>query len=53
MWEKIKSTLSGQAKDRRIDAGNELKNLEMKLNVSANDYIARARDITTKCQTVE
>lgn len=37
---------------RKIDAGNELKNLEKKLNESANDYIARAQEISTKCQAL-
>ncbi|KAF8785996.1 hypothetical protein HNY73_011476 [Argiope bruennichi] len=48
LWDKIKSTFTGQAEDRKIDAGNELKNLQMKSNESANDYITRARGIATK-----
>ncbi|KAF8791293.1 hypothetical protein HNY73_006181 [Argiope bruennichi] len=45
LWDKIKSTFTGQAEDRKIDAGNELKNLQMKKNESANDYVARARGL--------
>lgn len=35
-----------------MDATNELKNLEIKLNESANDYIASAWGISTKCQAL-
>ena len=50
--EKIKTTFIGQIEDRKINAGNELKNLEMKVNVSANDYIAHARGLSTKCRSL-
>ncbi|GBM03634.1 hypothetical protein AVEN_87503-1 [Araneus ventricosus] len=43
LWDKIKSTFTGQTEDRKIDAGNELKNLQINSNELANDYIARAR----------
>ena len=33
MWEKIKKTFIGQIEDRKIDAGNEPKNLEMKITL--------------------
>ncbi|KAF8778536.1 hypothetical protein HNY73_015250 [Argiope bruennichi] len=52
LWDKIKSTFTGQAEDRKIDADNELKNLQMKNNESANDYVARARGIATKCHSL-
>lgn len=52
LWDKIKSTFIDQVEDRSIDAGNELKNLEMKFKKSANDYIARAQSIKTKFQTL-
>ncbi|KAF8783233.1 hypothetical protein HNY73_013425 [Argiope bruennichi] len=52
LWDKIKSTFTGQAEDLKIDAGNELKNLQMKSNESANDYVARARGIATKCYSL-
>ncbi|KAF8770370.1 Retrovirus-related Pol polyprotein like [Argiope bruennichi] len=52
LWDKIKSTFMGQAEDRKIDAGNELKNLQMENNESANDYVARARGIATKCHSL-
>lgn len=53
LWEKIKSTFTGELKDRRIDDGNELKNLQIKLmNEQANDYIARVRGISTICQAL-
>lgn len=45
-------TFTGQADDRRINAGNELKNLEIKFSDSGNYYIARARAISTKCQEI-
>jgi hypothetical protein len=52
LWEKIKSTFTGQAEDRKIDAGNQLKSLEMKSNEASIDYVARARGIATKCQSL-
>ncbi|GBM77518.1 hypothetical protein AVEN_55645-1 [Araneus ventricosus] len=52
MWDKIKSTFTGQTEDRKINAGNKLKNLQININESANDYIARARDIATKCHSL-
>ena len=52
LWKKIKTTFIGQIEDRKIDTGNELKNLEMKTNESANDYIARARGLSTKCRSL-
>ncbi|KAF8790524.1 Retrovirus-related Pol polyprotein like [Argiope bruennichi] len=52
LWDKMKSTFTGQAEDRKIYAGNELKNLQMKNNESANDYVARARGIATKCHSL-
>ncbi|GBL98190.1 hypothetical protein AVEN_268276-1 [Araneus ventricosus] len=51
--DKIKSTFTRQAEDRKIDAGNnELKNLQININESANDYIARARGIAIKCHSL-
>nr|GBN20086.1 Retrovirus-related Pol polyprotein from transposon TNT 1-94 [Araneus ventricosus] len=52
LWDKIKSTFTGQTEDRKIDAGNELKNLQINSNESANDYIVRARGIATKCHSL-
>ncbi|GBL73831.1 hypothetical protein AVEN_230791-1 [Araneus ventricosus] len=52
LWNKIKSTFTGQTEDRKIDTGNELKNLKINSNESANDYIARARSIATKCHSL-
>ncbi|GBN58995.1 hypothetical protein AVEN_182951-1 [Araneus ventricosus] len=52
LWDKIKLTFTGQAEERKIDAGNELKNLQIKGNESAKDFIARARDIATKCHSL-
>ncbi|GBN82325.1 Retrovirus-related Pol polyprotein from transposon TNT 1-94 [Araneus ventricosus] len=51
LWDKIKSTFTGQTEDRKIDAGNEL-NLQINSNELANDYIARARGIATKCHSL-
>ncbi|GBO28869.1 hypothetical protein AVEN_110552-1 [Araneus ventricosus] len=51
-WDKIKSTFTGQTEDRKIDAGNELKNLQINSNELANDYIARERCIATKCHSL-
>ncbi|GBN88543.1 Retrovirus-related Pol polyprotein from transposon TNT 1-94, partial [Araneus ventricosus] len=52
LWDKIKSTFTGQTENRKIDAGNELKNLQINCNELANDYIARARGIATKCHSL-
>ncbi|GBM75162.1 hypothetical protein AVEN_110762-1 [Araneus ventricosus] len=49
---KIKSTFTGLAEDRKIDANDELKNLRLKSNESANDYIDGARGIATKCHSL-
>ncbi|GBM10056.1 Retrovirus-related Pol polyprotein from transposon TNT 1-94 [Araneus ventricosus] len=52
LWDKIKSTFTGQTEDRKIDAGNEVKNLQINSNELANVYIARARGIATKCHSL-
>ncbi|GBO22173.1 Retrovirus-related Pol polyprotein from transposon TNT 1-94 [Araneus ventricosus] len=52
LWDKIKSTFTGQTEDRKIDAGIELKNLQINRHELANDYIARARGIATKCHSL-
>ncbi|GBN21616.1 hypothetical protein AVEN_247401-1 [Araneus ventricosus] len=49
LWEKIKSNFTGQAEDKKIDAGNELHNLRLREKEKISDYIARARDLATKC----
>ncbi|GFU71103.1 retrovirus-related Pol polyprotein from transposon TNT 1-94 [Trichonephila clavipes] len=45
-------TFIGQGEDRKIDAGNELKNILMKNSETIGDYIARARGISTKCHSL-
>ncbi|GBL93468.1 hypothetical protein AVEN_59670-1 [Araneus ventricosus] len=52
LWDKIKSTFTGQTEDSKTDAGKELKNLQINSNELANDYIARARGIATKCHSL-
>ncbi|GBM87054.1 hypothetical protein AVEN_117906-1 [Araneus ventricosus] len=52
LWDKIKSTSTGQTEDRKTDAGNELKNLQINSNELANDYVSRARGIATKCHLI-
>ncbi|GBN39024.1 hypothetical protein AVEN_58542-1 [Araneus ventricosus] len=52
LWDKIKSTFTGQTGDRKIYAGNEFKSLQINSNELANDYIARARGIATKCHSL-
>ncbi|GFT33270.1 retrovirus-related Pol polyprotein from transposon TNT 1-94 [Trichonephila clavipes] len=42
----------GEGEDRKIDAGNELKNIRMKNGETVADYIARARGISTKCHSL-
>ncbi|GBN97964.1 hypothetical protein AVEN_245105-1 [Araneus ventricosus] len=47
------STFTCQTGDRKIDACNELKNIQKKnSNELANGYIARARGIATKCHSL-
>ncbi|GFY26590.1 RBR-type E3 ubiquitin transferase [Trichonephila clavipes] len=41
LWDKIRATYIGE--DRKIDAGNELKNIRMKNGETVADYIATAR----------
>ncbi|GFV43745.1 retrovirus-related Pol polyprotein from transposon TNT 1-94 [Trichonephila clavipes] len=43
LWDKIRATYIGEGEDRKIDAGNELKNIRMKNGETVADYIARAR----------
>ncbi|GBM08987.1 Retrovirus-related Pol polyprotein from transposon TNT 1-94 [Araneus ventricosus] len=52
LWEKIKSNFTGQAEDRKIDAGNELHNLRLCEKEKISDYIARARGLATKCASL-
>ncbi|GFU00963.1 retrovirus-related Pol polyprotein from transposon TNT 1-94 [Trichonephila clavipes] len=47
LWDKIRATYMGEGEDRKIDAGNELKNIRMKNGETVADYIARARGIST------
>ncbi|GFV08282.1 uncharacterized protein TNCV_327161 [Trichonephila clavipes] len=47
LWDKIRATFIGQGEDRKIDAGNEFKNIRMKNCETVADYIARARGIST------
>ncbi|GFV26180.1 retrovirus-related Pol polyprotein from transposon TNT 1-94 [Trichonephila clavipes] len=46
MWDKIGGTFICRGEDRKIDAGNQLKNIIMNTGESAADYIARARGIS-------
>ncbi|GFU93623.1 retrovirus-related Pol polyprotein from transposon TNT 1-94 [Trichonephila clavipes] len=43
LWAKIRAIYIGEGEDRKIDAGNELKNTRMKNGETVADYIARAR----------
>ncbi|GFV06418.1 RBR-type E3 ubiquitin transferase [Trichonephila clavipes] len=43
LWDKIRATFFGRGEDRKIDAGNELKNLLVKKGEPVRDYIARAQ----------
>ncbi|GFW15626.1 copia protein [Trichonephila clavipes] len=52
LWDKIRATYMGEGEDRKIDAGNELKNIRMKNGETVADYIARARWISTKCHSL-
>ncbi|GFW25457.1 retrovirus-related Pol polyprotein from transposon TNT 1-94 [Trichonephila clavipes] len=52
LWDKIRATYIGEGEDRKIDAGNELKNISMKNGETVADYIARARGISTKCHSL-
>ncbi|GFW08823.1 RBR-type E3 ubiquitin transferase [Trichonephila clavipes] len=48
---KLERLTWGEGEDRKIDAGNELKNIRMKNGETVADYIARARGISTKCHS--
>ncbi|GFT64794.1 retrovirus-related Pol polyprotein from transposon TNT 1-94 [Trichonephila clavipes] len=52
LWDKFRATYIGEGEDRKIDAGNELKNIRMKNGETVADYIARARGISTKCHSL-
>ncbi|GFU28992.1 retrovirus-related Pol polyprotein from transposon TNT 1-94 [Trichonephila clavipes] len=42
-WDKIRATFIGRGEDRKMEAGNELKNILMKNGETVTDYIARER----------
>ncbi|GFT43705.1 retrovirus-related Pol polyprotein from transposon TNT 1-94 [Trichonephila clavipes] len=48
----IKLERLSSAKDRKNDAGNELKDILMKYGETEGDYIARAWGISTKCHSL-
>ncbi|GFV14364.1 retrovirus-related Pol polyprotein from transposon TNT 1-94 [Trichonephila clavipes] len=52
LWDKIRATYMGEGEDRKIDSGNELKNIRMKNGETVANYIARARGISTKCHSL-
>ncbi|GFW71701.1 retrovirus-related Pol polyprotein from transposon TNT 1-94 [Trichonephila clavipes] len=52
LCDKIRATYIGEGENRKIDAGNELKNIRMKNGETVADYIARARGISTKCHSL-
>ncbi|GFX51359.1 retrovirus-related Pol polyprotein from transposon TNT 1-94 [Trichonephila clavipes] len=52
LWDKIRATYISEGEDRKIDAGNELKNISMKNGETVADYIGRARGISTKCHSL-
>nr|XP_042910227.1 uncharacterized protein LOC107448150 [Parasteatoda tepidariorum] len=52
LWTRIKTTYTGLEEDRKIDAGAELKSLEMLDSEAVNDYIARAKGLSTKCASL-
>ncbi|GFU98244.1 retrovirus-related Pol polyprotein from transposon TNT 1-94 [Trichonephila clavipes] len=52
LWDKIKATFIGRDEDRKIDAGNEHKNIVMKNGETVGDYFARVRGISTKCHSL-
>ncbi|GFT94414.1 retrovirus-related Pol polyprotein from transposon TNT 1-94 [Trichonephila clavipes] len=52
LWNKIRATYIGEGEDRKIDAGNELKNIRMKNGETVAGYIVRARGISTKCHSL-
>ncbi|GFU47773.1 retrovirus-related Pol polyprotein from transposon TNT 1-94 [Trichonephila clavipes] len=52
LWDKIRATYIGEGEDRKIDAGNELKNIRVKNGETVADYIARAWGISTKCHSL-
>ncbi|GFX63188.1 retrovirus-related Pol polyprotein from transposon TNT 1-94 [Trichonephila clavipes] len=43
LWDKIRATYIGEGEDRKIDAGNELKNIRMKNGETVADYILQER----------
>ncbi|GFV21254.1 retrovirus-related Pol polyprotein from transposon TNT 1-94 [Trichonephila clavipes] len=43
LWNKIRATFIDRGEDRKIDAGNELKNILMKNSETVVNYIARTR----------
>ncbi|GBO22424.1 hypothetical protein AVEN_79189-1 [Araneus ventricosus] len=45
----LERLITGQAEDRKIDAGNELRNLRLCEKEKISDYIARTRGLATKC----
>ncbi|KAG8181407.1 hypothetical protein JTE90_023570 [Oedothorax gibbosus] len=52
LWTKIKTDCTGGIDDRKIDASQEVKNLRMMDSEIANDYVARAKGLVTKCSSL-
>ena len=52
LWEELRKLHEGNAQDRKIDIGLELKNIRMQSNESVSEYITRAKDIASRSATL-
>lgn len=48
VWNELKRMHAGNAEDRKIDIGLELKNVNMRGNESVNEYFARVKNIASR-----
>ncbi|GFV70530.1 retrovirus-related Pol polyprotein from transposon TNT 1-94 [Trichonephila clavipes] len=52
LWDKIRATYMGEGEDRKIDAGNELKNIRMKKWRNCSRLYCKSAGISTKCHSL-
>lgn len=52
LWEELRKLHEGNAQDRKIDIGLELKNIRMQSNESVSEYITRAKNIASRSATL-
>ncbi|UYV81528.1 hypothetical protein LAZ67_20001451, partial [Cordylochernes scorpioides] len=52
VWDSLRKTYTGNLEDKIIDLGLELKNIKMKDNKTADEYITRAKNIAARSSSL-